>query len=116
MMNELVQRLSQGNHPVEVSLRPKKTATALKERIDLGYIHIKFTNTQGGTELGVRLDPNACDWSQTDFDRPAGTIHLVGHLTLNYVKVKCIADVDLQTLEGQGHLEPIEPVSPAVIS
>lgn len=30
-MNELVQRLSQGDHPVEASLRPEKTATALKE-------------------------------------------------------------------------------------
>jgi hypothetical protein len=116
MMNELVQRLSQGNHPVEVSLRPEKTAAALKERIDLGYVHIKFTNTRGGTELGVRLDPDACDWSQADFDRPAGTVHLVGHLTLNYVKVKCIADIDLQTLEGQGHLDPIEEISPAAIS
>lgn len=32
-MNELVQRLSEGEHPVEASLRPEKTATALKESI-----------------------------------------------------------------------------------
>ena len=56
-MNELVQRLSEREHPIEASLRPEKTATALKESIDRGYVHIKFTNTKGGTDLGVRLDP-----------------------------------------------------------
>lgn len=47
-MNELVQRLSQGEHPVEASLRPQKTAASLKESIDRGYVHIKFTQTKGG--------------------------------------------------------------------
>jgi hypothetical protein len=112
-MNELVQRLSAGNHPVEASLRPEKTAAALKERIDLGYVHIKFTNTRGGTELGVRLDRAACDLSQASFENQSGTVHLVGELILNYVKVRCVADIDLATLEGQGHLEPIAELSPA---
>ena len=56
-MNELVQKLSEAEHPIEASLRSEKTATALKESIDRGYVHIKFTNTKGGTDLGVRLDP-----------------------------------------------------------
>jgi hypothetical protein len=34
-------------------------------------------------------------------------VHLVGGLTLNYVKVRSIADIDLGTLAGQGHLEPV---------
>ncbi len=107
-MNELVKRLSEGDHPVEASLRPKKTVQALKERIDQGYVHIKFTDTRGGTELGVRLDQEATDISQADFENQTGNAHLVGGLTLNYVKVRCIADIDLQTLAGKGHLEPIE--------
>lgn len=106
--DDLVKRLSEGDHPVEASLRPDKTAQALKERIDLGYVHIKFTDTQGGTELGARLDPNALDLSQADFEQATGTVHLEGNLTLNYVKVRCIADIDLQTLTGKGHLVPIE--------
>ncbi len=106
-MNELVQRLSQGEHPVEVSLRPQKTAAALKESIDSGYVHIKFTQTKGGTDLGVRLDPNASNLNEADFIRSAGRIHLVGNLTLNYVDVRCVADIDLETLVGLGHLEPI---------
>ncbi|MFN6571999.1 MbtH domain protein [Dendronalium sp. ChiSLP03b] len=107
-MNELVQRLSEGEHPVEASLRPDKTATALKESIDRGYVHIKFVNTKGGTDLGVRLDPEASNFNEADFERQTGKVHLVGNLTLNYVKVKCIADIDLQTLEGKGHLESVQ--------
>lgn len=105
---DLVTRLSEGLHSVEASLRPERTAGALKERIDLGYVHIKFTETRGGTELGVRLDRDAVDISQADFDEPSGKVHLEGALTLNYVKVRCIADIDLQTLAGQGHLVPVQ--------
>ena len=107
-MNELVQRLSEGEHPVEASLRPEKTATALKENIDRGYVHIKFVNTKGGTELGVRLDPEGSNFNEADFENQTGMVHLAGNLTLNYVKVRCIADIDLTTLKGEGHLELVE--------
>ncbi|MEC4816859.1 MAG: MbtH domain protein [Scytonema sp. PMC 1069.18] len=107
-MNELVQRLSSGEHPVEASLGPEKTATALKECIDRGYVHIKFTNTRGGTDLGVKLDLEASKFNEADFEHQTGKVHLVGNLTLNYVKVRCIADLDLGTLEGKGRLEPVE--------
>jgi uncharacterized protein YbdZ (MbtH family) len=106
--NELVDRLSTGDHPVEVSLRPDRTVQRLQECIERGFVHIKFTDTQGGTELGIRLDPAQSDYSQADFVHPSGTIRLVGGLTLNYVKVQCVAHIDLTTLTGQGHLEPVE--------
>jgi hypothetical protein len=106
VMNDLVQSLTRGEHDVEVSLRPKNTAIALKQSIDLGYIHIKFINTNGGTDLGVRLDNGATNLSEASFDEPGGKIHLVGNLTIDYVKVKCVADIDLATLKGKGHLEP----------
>src|SRR4030095_16239985 len=41
----LVSRLSRGEHPVEVSLRPEKSAAAFKTAIDRNYVHIKFTGT-----------------------------------------------------------------------
>lgn len=107
-MNELVQRLSQGEHPIEASLRPQKTAAALKESIDRGYVHIKFTQTKGGTDLGVRLEKETSNWREADFIQSTGKVHLVGNLTLNYVKVRCIADIDLETLKGKGHLELLE--------
>jgi uncharacterized protein YbdZ (MbtH family) len=52
----LVRRLAQGSHPLVAGLRPDKSVKALKEGIDRGYVHVKFTATKGGTELGVRLD------------------------------------------------------------
>lgn len=102
--DDLVSRLTKGDHQIESSLRPEKTVEALKERIDLGYVHLKFTETRGGTELGVRLDREALDLSRADFERRQGVVHLEGELTLNYVKVRCIADIDLQTLAGKGRL------------
>ncbi|MCG6136123.1 MAG: MbtH domain protein [Nostoc sp. LLA-1] len=107
-MNELVQKLSEGQHPVEVSLRHEKTATLLKESIDRGYVHIKFTDTKGGTDLGVRLDPELSNFNEADFEHQTGKVHIVGNLTLNYVKVQCIADINLDNFEGKGHLKPIE--------
>ncbi len=51
-----------------------------------------------GTDLGVRLEPEASNFNEADFERQTGKVHLVGNLTLNYVKVRCIAHIDLQTL------------------
>lgn len=106
-MDELVQRLSTGDHPVEMGLRPQRTVQALQEAINRGYVHVKFTGTRGGTELGFRLDTNASDLSAADFSAQTGNIHLTGDLTLNYERVRCIADIDLATLAGTGRLQPI---------
>jgi uncharacterized protein YbdZ (MbtH family) len=100
----LVEKLCEGDHPVIASLRPEKTVDAFKDRIDMGYVHIKFTETKGGTELGIRLDRNTLDLSQADFENQSGSAHLEGELTLDYVKVRCIADLDLKTLTGKGRL------------
>jgi hypothetical protein len=110
-MNELVERLSKGDHPVIVN-RGDQDVQDLKQRIDNGFVLIKFTGTQGGTELGVSLDKDETNLTGADFNAGTGTLHLVGNLTLNYVRVRCIADVDLATKEGKGHLDIIEEVSP----
>ena len=52
-MNELVQRLSQGEHPIEASIKPEKTVTGFKESIERGYVHIKFTETKGILITGI---------------------------------------------------------------
>jgi len=100
----LVDRLCEGEHPVEAGLRPEKVVKAFKDALDRNYVHIKFTATRGGTELGVSLDRDACDLSAADFDSETGSVHLEGALTLDYVKVRCVADIELATLEGKGHL------------
>lgn len=108
-MSELVQKLAKGDHKVMIRSFRDNRVEELKERIDrYGYIHIKFTETRGGTELGVRLDNDLTDLSQVDWANGKGRAHFAGNLTLDYVKVRCVADVDLETMEGTGHLEILE--------
>ena len=104
----LVERLCEGDHAVEVALRPERTVKLFKEAIDRNYVHIKFTGTKGGTELGCRVDRNTSDFSAADFENGKGTAHLEGDLTFDYVKVKCVADIDLSTLQGKGRLVKVE--------
>lgn len=107
-MNELTERLATGDHPVTVG-GPQPSVEDLKNRIDeIGWVHIKFTDTRGGTDLGIRLDREATDLSKADFEKGTGTIHVEGNLTLNYDPVRLFADIDLATLNGTGHLEPRE--------
>ena len=111
-MDDLVQRLSEGDHPVTVG-GPKPSLEEFKKRVeDMGYVFIKFTATRGGTDLGVRVDKTATDLSQAFFDQRTGIAHVEGTLTLNYVKVRCVADIDLETLDGTGHLIALEEVHP----
>ena len=101
-LNDLVERLTK-EHDIECA-RPEKNAEALKECIDRDYVHVMFKET--GTELGVqlyRLESNL----DADYVNALGKIHIVGGLTLNYDKVKCVADVDLSTCEGKGYLIPV---------
>jgi hypothetical protein len=107
-MNELVQRLSQGDHPVTVG-GPTPSLKEFQKRInEMGYVFIKFTDTRGGTDLGVRIDQNATDSSKAQFEQGKGLVHVEGTLTLNYVYVRCVADIDLATLSGTGHLVVLE--------
>jgi hypothetical protein len=111
-MDDLVQRLSEGDHPVEVG-GPNPSLDEFKKRVeDMGYVFIKFTGTRGGTDLGVRVDKEATKLHQADFERQSGTAHVEGTLTLNYVKVRCVADIELANLQGKGHLVVLEEVLP----
>jgi hypothetical protein len=106
-MNSLVTRLSEGEHTLEASLRPVQSADNLKECIERGFVSVRFLETRGGTELGFNLDRLESDLDKANFDIPEGVVKLVGSLTLDYVKVRCVAEIDLRTLRGRGHLEPI---------
>src|SRR5262249_29468102 len=104
----LVERLSTGEHPVEISLRPERTGPAVRDAIAAGHVFVRVTGTRGGTELGVQPDPDPCSLDRADFDASTGTIGLSGRLVLDFVPVRCIADIDLATMRGRGRLAVID--------
>lgn len=103
----LVARLSTGDHAVEASVRPEKTVQGFREAIDRNFVHIRFTETRGGTELGFELDTALSDLSQGDFQQEKGVIKVAGELSLDYERVRCVAEIDLSTLQGRGRLEKL---------
>lgn len=107
-MSNLVERLCTSDHPVEIRIRPERTLSALKACLDRGFVHIRFTDTRGGTELGIPIDAARSDLSQADLERGAGSLRLVGALTLDYVPVRCIADIDVSSFSGRGRLETVD--------
>jgi uncharacterized protein YbdZ (MbtH family) len=100
--DDLVAFLSEGDHPVQATAQ---TVEQFLERVKSGYVNIKFTDTRGGTELGVRLDASATE--RTGAETAGGKVHIAGSLTLNYQPVRLIADVALETLMGSGRLEMV---------
>ncbi len=56
----------------------------------------------------MRLDRDSCDFSRADFESVSGTVHVEGGLTFDYVTARRIADLDLASLEGTGHLVKVE--------
>jgi hypothetical protein len=103
-VNDLTHRLANGDHPVTIGgTRP--SPAELRRRIEeVGQIRIKFTATRGGTDLGMTVDHAASDFMAADFDQGTGAFHVEGTLVLDYVPVRCVADLDLATLAGTGHL------------
>lgn len=100
----LVERLSQGKHKVEVALLKDDLFEDFKFCLERGYVHIKFTETQGGTTLGLRLDPIRSRFSPEDFVNPGSKISLVADLNLDFVDVTCHAEIEMATLSGTGSL------------
>lgn len=98
-------RLSRGPQPVELTLRPERTTANLLRQVDTGYVHVRFTATRGGTELSIALEPGSAERIKSQAERGEGVVQVAGRLTLDYVPVRCIADIDLSTFAGTGRLE-----------
>jgi len=77
MINELVQRLSEGKHEVVIGHRDEPYEE-IKDRVENGYIHIKFIQTRGGTELGINVDLNSTNVKDLDFIKGEGLLHIEG--------------------------------------
>jgi hypothetical protein len=109
-MNELVQRLATGKHSVTAARYG--SAKALRDCVDRKFVLVKFTETQGGTEIGYPLDMDKTRCEGADFEAGKGVVTLVGNLSLNYENVRCVAEIDLSSLTGTGHLEVLDAATP----
>ncbi|MFV5997275.1 hypothetical protein ACNPQM_34015 [Streptomyces sp. NPDC056231] len=108
-MDELVERLSQEGQKVVVG-GPSPSLGEFQRRLtEMGYVFVKFPDSGGATDLGVRVDEAATDLGGADFAKGTGSVHVEGTLTLNYVQVRCVADIDLTSLSGSGHLVTLVP-------
>jgi uncharacterized protein YbdZ (MbtH family) len=103
--DDLASYLSTGDHPVEATA---SSAEQFLQRIQAGHVSLRFTDTRGGTEFGLKLDPTASVVSKESAATPTGNVRLVGDLTLNYRKMRLVADLALDSLKGSGRLEPVE--------
>lgn len=108
MARNLVDYLCAGEHPVNAVLRPGESADLLRSCIQRRHVHIQFTDTQGGTELGVRLDDGVESEALEQLASQSGPIVIRGRLVLDSVPVRCIARLDPCTFRGTGKLERIE--------
>ncbi|HJT57576.1 MAG TPA: hypothetical protein VJ761_13830 [Ktedonobacteraceae bacterium] len=112
MVKELVQKLATGTHPVALGGAQTSLQDFQRRVKEMGYVFIQFTDTRGGTNLGVRVDMASTDLSNADFATGTGTAHIEGTLTLDYVHVRCAVDIDLATRQGTGRLLILEEVHP----
>lgn len=107
-MDRLVAQLSNGKHPVEFESRTE-TYDEIKDRLlAMRFVFIKFTDTIGGTEIGINVDEKLSDLTGGNFENGSGKIYVVGNCELNFYKVRCIANIDLSTKKGTANLELVD--------
>jgi len=107
-MLTLVDRLCAAWSPVTAVLRPEPNRENLRQCVERGYVHVKFTETAGGTELGVRLDDESKRTALRELEDNGQTISLRGYLKLDGVPVYCAAKIDVNAFTGFGQLERVE--------
>jgi amino acid adenylation domain-containing protein len=111
-MHELTRRLATEQPIIMGGASP--TVNELRDRTGkVGYVLVKFTESQGGVELAFPLDRDATDLSKANFDEGTGVAHIEGQLILNNDPVRCVADIALSTLRGTGRLELEEKAAAA---
>jgi len=106
-MDELVKKLSNGKHTIIFEPRTKEL-NEVKERLDQGFVFVKFLETQGETELGINVDHKLTRLSEADFELGKGILQLAGTCELNFTKVHCKAKIDLASRQGKGSLEVLD--------
>jgi uncharacterized protein YbdZ (MbtH family) len=101
-------RLSQGPQKVELTLRPERTMEALARQVKTGYMHLRFTETRGGTELAIALEPTSAEQIENAIARGEKVMHVEGGVTLDYVPIRCRAEIDLPSFTGTCRVELVK--------
>jgi len=106
-MDYLVEKLLNKQH-IDFESRTE-SMQEIKERLtEMKFVFVTFTETNGGTELGINVDLALTNIRNADFEQGTGVISVVGTCKLNYQRIRCIAEVDLSTKKGTGYLEPLD--------
>jgi hypothetical protein len=114
-MDELIGQLTTGVHPVAICEPWAEKLQGYPE--ELGYLQITFTRINGAPEIGVDLDRDECDFATADFEGRKGEVHLEGTVALDHRTLRCVAYIDLSTMDGTGYLIlPKEPASTNYLS
>lgn len=102
-MSELVESLCRQQGRLAVG-GPKPSLQSFRDAIRRRYVLLKFLETRGQTDLGMDLDWDACEVSERCLEAGQGSVHLEGRLTLDFVPVRLVADVDIESMMGTGQL------------
>lgn len=106
LQSRTVSFLTQGWHPISCK-SIYNSCQDVREAIAKHHFHLTFLDTEGQTCLSMTLNPQKTLLEEADFETGTGMIQLEGNLTLDFVKVKCLARITLPSLEGEGTLEKI---------
>lgn len=104
MFETLVEKLINTKHSVVIGYR-NESDVELAESLKDHYIHIKFSNTQGETELGISIDPNLSNIDEF-LDHPnQGIFHIAGRTILDSEPILCTAQIDKKTRKGTADVQ-----------
>jgi hypothetical protein len=102
----LVDRLCAGEQPVRIDLGTTRSSDSLRSQCASGSVHLLFPNTRGGTRLRVTLNPS-CKAPGSNPGVKADGLRLEGSVVLDMVTLRCVARIDLETLDGVAEVSRI---------
>lgn len=105
-MNQLIQFLAQGKHPVKVVLKPEATLSEFILCLRRKFLNIMFMDTRGGTELGITIIESSV--SADDISEFIKSIVVEGECGLNFKKIKVKVEVSLIDFSGTAQVNLAE--------
>jgi len=97
MMDELVLRLTSYTQKVKLESRAASVAE-IKSRIEHGFVFLDFIDTKGTTELGLNINAGSVINQNQN-------LKFTGTCELNFHRVSCHADIDMNTLHGTAEVK-----------